>query len=90
MRRGDVNADARVDISDGIRTFMYLFLGAPAPSCLDTADTNDSGRVDISDGLLILNDFFGPGTRISAPGPFDCGPDPTPDELGCASHPPCE
>jgi hypothetical protein len=92
LRRGDVNSDARVDISDAIRAFMYLFLGAAEPSCLDTADTNDSGQVDISDGIVILNDFFLPGqlTAISAPGPFDCGPDPTADGLRCRTYPPCE
>lgn len=90
LRRGDVNSDARVDISDAIRTFMYLFLGAAEPTCLDTADTDDSGQVDISDGFTILHDFFRPGTGIPDPGPFDCGPDPTTDGLGCLSYPPCE
>ena len=88
--RGDANSDEKVDISDAIRTFMFLFLGASAPRCLDTADANDDGLVDISDGLHILNDFFREGTGIPDPGPFDCGIDPTPDAIGCAAYPICE
>ena len=61
-----------------------------AASNLDTADTNDTGALDLTEGIVILNDFFRPGTGSSAPGPFACGPDPTPDQLGCAGYPPCE
>jgi hypothetical protein len=89
FRRGDANADGRVDISDAIRTFMYLFLGAPPPRCLDAADSNDDGAIDISDGVTTLNDFFIPGTAISDPGPFACGVDPTGDPLACGSYDAC-
>jgi len=89
FRRGDVNADARVDISDAIRMFMYLFLGAAEPPCLDALDSNDDSDVDLSDGIHILNDFFREGTGIPAPGPFDCGPDPTVDRLGCRAYDAC-
>lgn len=88
--RGDANTDGRVDISDAVRIVMYLFLGATEPSCADTADTNDSGGVDLTDCLVILNDFFRPGTGIPAPGPFECGSDPTVDGLNCESYPPCD
>jgi hypothetical protein len=90
FRRGDSNADGKVDISDAVRIFMHLFLGAAEPACLDSADTNDDGWVDISDGILILKDFFRPGTAISAPGPLDCGIDPTGDGLGCAGYSACD
>ena len=86
FRRGDANSDGKVDISDAIRTFMFLFLGASAPRCLDTSDANDDGSVDISDGLHILNDFFREGTGIPDPGPFGCGIDPTYDGLGCETY----
>ncbi|MBI4607038.1 MAG: VCBS repeat-containing protein [Planctomycetes bacterium] len=89
FRRGDVNSDGTVDISDPIRTFMYLFLGASEPRCLDAADSNDDGRADISDGIHTLNDFFREGTGIPAPGPFECGPDPTPDGVPCATQDGC-
>ncbi|MBI4606314.1 MAG: VCBS repeat-containing protein [Planctomycetes bacterium] len=88
--RGDANSDFQVDISDAIRTFMYLFLGAKEPGCLDAADTTDDGRVDISDGIAILLDFFRPGTGIPDPGPFYCGEDPSPDALACRRYPFCE
>jgi hypothetical protein len=90
FRRGDSNADGKVDISDAVRIFMHLFLGAAEPACLDSADTNDDGWVDISDGILILKDFFRPGTAISAPGPLDCGVDPTGDALSCAGYSVCD
>jgi hypothetical protein len=90
FRRGDANADGTVDISDGIRAAMYLFLGAPAPPCLDAADATDDGAIDISDAIRILMDFFIPeDSGIPAPGPFACGPDPTPDAIGCDAPPEC-
>ena len=87
--RGDANSDGKVDISDAIRGFMFLFLGASAPLCLDTFDANDDGGIDITDGIHILNDFFREGTGIPAPGPFECGMDPTPDRLSCREYPHC-
>jgi hypothetical protein len=82
--RGDTNADGTVDISDPIRTLMYLFLGADEPSCLDAADAFDDGEINIVDAILTLLDFFRDGTAITAPGPFECGADPTEDALGCS------
>ncbi len=90
FRRGDSNGDGRVDISDAIRTVMFLFLGAAEPPCLDAADATDDGAIDLSDGIAILNDFFRPGTGISAPGPFSCGADPSADRLLCADYVLCE
>ncbi|MEM7263509.1 MAG: hypothetical protein AAF488_16090 [Planctomycetota bacterium] len=89
FRRGDVNTDARVDISDPIRTFMFLFLGADPPNCLDAADANDDGAVDLSDGILVLLDFFRSDTAIPSPGPANCGPDGTPDRLNCDAYDVC-
>jgi hypothetical protein len=89
FHRGDANASGRVDISDAIRIFMTLFQGAEPFPCADAADATDDGRVDISDGLRILLDFFIPGTAIPTPGPFVCGPDPTPDGLPCGEETPC-
>src|SRR5690606_8792559 len=50
-RRGDSNADARVDLSDGIATLGYLFLGTGEPPCLSASDANDSGAVDLADAV---------------------------------------
>jgi hypothetical protein len=86
--RGDANRDSKVDISDGVAIFGFLFLGQPNPGCDDAMDANDSGRVDISDGIYDLSFLFTGGTRPLAPFP-DCGGDPTPDDIGCDSYPNC-
>ncbi|MEC9352449.1 MAG: hypothetical protein VYD81_03960, partial [Planctomycetota bacterium] len=87
--RGDSNADARVDLSDAIFSLRYLFQGGDAPPCLDALDSNDSGIIDISDPAHILRHLFQGAAAPPAPG-MECGEDPTDDQLGCASFPPCE
>jgi len=87
--RGDSNGDGRVNISDGIRTFMYLFQGAASPRCIDALDANDDAAVDMTDGIHTFNDFFISGTAIPEPGPFSCGLDPTQDGLWCEEYDPC-
>jgi hypothetical protein len=89
FRRGDSNGDTRVDISDPIRLLNFLFLDAAELGCLDSVDVNDDGRADITDAIFLLEDLFAPYVEslIPAPGPFDCGLDPTTDDLGCASGP---
>ena len=67
---GDFNQDARVDISDSIGLFGYLFLGQVAPGCPGGMDSNGDGRVDISDGITALAYLF-QGGRPHALGP-DC------------------
>lgn len=82
--RGDSNHDGKTDISDAIATLQALFSGGVVIACLSAADVNDSGRVDISDPTALLNYLFQGGSP--PPPPFDsCGPDPTPDALGCQS-----
>ena len=68
---------------------------------MDAADTDDSGSVDVSDPLNNLRFQFLGEFEIPAPGPFNCGSDPTadsdrsdpadgiPDDLGCASYTKC-
>ncbi len=80
--RGDSNQDAKIDISDGIATLGWLFLGQAQPRCLDAADVNDSGEIDIADGVYTFNFLFGGGPPPRAPYPvFEA--DPTEDNLGC-------
>jgi hypothetical protein len=86
--RGNSNSDIRVDISDGIYSFSFLFLGGPAPRCFDAADANDDGRFDISDGIYTLNNLFSGGPEIPDPGTMACGPDPTADTLTPCDYPP--
>jgi hypothetical protein len=83
FRRGAVNDDAEIDISDPFSLLLYLFQTAPEPSCLEAADATDDGIVNLADALYVLNYLFLGGPAL--PLPFvDCGLDPTPDTLGCA------
>lgn len=86
--RGRANGDATVDLSDMVFVLTYLFLGGSAPGCIDAADTNDDGGVDIGDPIFGLAALFLGGTAIPVPSEA-CGPDPTQDDLGCASSPDC-
>ncbi len=80
--RGDVNADATVDISDPIAIIMFLFLSSSEPPCLDSADGNDDGRIDVADPIMLLAYLFQGSNPPPAPFPAP-GPDPTPDPLCC-------
>jgi len=81
--RGDANSDSRVDVSDALHVFSYLFLGGPDPACPDAADADDSGKLDLTDGVVVLGQLF-LGGQISEPYPL-VGTDGTADDLGpCA------
>lgn len=56
--RGDSNMDRSLDISDGINTLNYLFLGGGNGQCPDAMDINDSGDVDLSDAVKTFNILF--------------------------------
>src|ERR1041384_5068 len=59
FRRGDVNEDGLVDLSDPLRTLSFLFAGTPpALDCEKAADTNDDGRLDINDPVFLLGYLF--------------------------------
>ena len=79
FRRGDSNTDGKVDMSDAVRTLMFLFAGGVALPCLDAGDSNDDGKLDLSDGIYTLNFLFAGGSAIPAPGPNECGLDSTAD-----------
>ena len=86
MLRGDSNHDLDIDISDGIATLGFLFLGSASPPCLDAADINDSGEIDIADGIFTFNFLFQGGPPPAAPYPtFEL--DPTEDTLSCLGPP---
>ncbi len=85
FRRGDSNADSRIDLSDAIHMLMGLFMGGEQPSCQDASDFNDDGALDISDPLATLGYLFTNGSAPAAPGE-QCGSDLTPDALGCTSN----
>jgi hypothetical protein len=89
FRRGYVNIDGRLDISDGIVMLGYLFLGGTWPECMDAADVNDDNRADLSDAISLFNYLFGGG--LAPRTPFEiCGPDPTPSTLGCVKSTQCQ
>jgi len=89
--RGDSNSSGSIDLTDGIVTLNFLFVGGSVPACLDAADTDDNGAVVISDAVITFSYLFqgGPAPRDPAPSgssypPGDCGPDPTDDDpLDC-------
>jgi hypothetical protein len=83
--RGDADANGRVELSDAIVVLSYLFQGSGPPACLDGADANDSGSVEISDAVFAVRFLFLGGASPHAPGPFEAGPDPTPDALDCSA-----
>jgi hypothetical protein len=88
FRRGDANADGRVDAADGERILAFVQgegLGRRLP-CADAADANDDGRVDAEDALLVLAYADGGDAMPAPPGPHACGPDATRDTLECASY----
>ncbi len=80
--RGDSNEDGSLDVSDAQNTISYLFLGGPAPFCLDAADTDDNGRLDVTDPISLLQVLFLGTGSIPPPGGAP-GKDPTPDSLEC-------
>jgi hypothetical protein len=87
FRRGAVCGEATLDLSDAIRLLGYLFLGDAEPPCLDAADADDSGSLEITDAVRVLGYLFLGAAAPPDPGPTTCGPDPTADELECATPP---
>jgi hypothetical protein len=86
FKRGDANNDGNTDLSDGVATLGFLFLGRTAPVCGDAADANDSGNLDLADAIYTFNFLFLGGAPI--PAPFGtCGLDPTDEDgLDCATQ----
>ena len=80
FRRGDVDGNGTVELTDAVFILGYLFQGQGAPGCLETADSDDNGQVDISDAIRLLGWLFLGGEPLSAPGSEECGRDPTPGD----------
>ncbi len=91
FRRGDPNEDARIDISDAVFIFNYLFLGTQGPGCMKSADANGDGRLDISDPSFILNFLFYGSSAPPDPGPPPqaCSEGPAEETLGCGDYGGC-
>jgi sugar lactone lactonase YvrE len=83
--RGNLNGDAKFDLSDPVALLGYLFLGTAEPACLDAADVDDNGILGLTDSIYSLNFLFIGGPAPLAPFPV-CGQDPTAsDDLTCDS-----
>ncbi|MGE3166190.1 MAG: FG-GAP-like repeat-containing protein [Planctomycetota bacterium] len=81
LRRGDANADGTVDVADAPILLGFLF-GSGVLLCLDGADVDDDSSVAITDVIFLLSYLFVSGSAAPpAPGPMNCGPDPTLDSL---------
>jgi hypothetical protein len=82
-----------VDLSDSLAILRSLFLGDPAPGCLDAADADGDGRLSVADAISLLLHLFQGGPPPAPPGPADCGRDPHPPEsprrLGCEAYESC-
>lgn len=92
FRRGDVNADAKFNVTDIVNLLGALFLGQPdLIVCQDASDVDDDGRVNNTDVVYSISYQFLAGVAPPPPGDLACGPDPTDDaaqtDLGCAT--PC-
>ncbi len=75
FRRGFINPDKSLDISDVIFLFAHLYTGGDPPGCMAAADVNGDSRVDLSDGIWFLRWNFLGGPP--PPEPFlTCGLDP--------------
>jgi len=87
FKRGDVNTDGNVDLSDGIAILDSLFTGQAHLNCADAADANQSGSVDVSDAAYLFGFLFLGG--LAPPPPFPlCGTSDG-NDVGCESYPPC-
>jgi hypothetical protein len=64
--RADANGDRDIDISDGVKTLLYLFLGAES-SCPASMDVNGDGMLDVADPVGLFHYLF-MGTAGPAPG----------------------
>ena len=88
FRRGEVNGDGKVDISDAVVTLVYLFAGGQNLPCVKAADIDDGGTVNISDPIQLLGYLFLSGQPPAEPRE-QCGPDATADSLDCAGPGAC-
>jgi hypothetical protein len=77
FRRGDTDADGRIDLSDALVVLGYLYLGAGEPACREAGDTDSDGMIELDDPIFLLRHLFlGDQTPIPFPGPGECGPTP--------------
>jgi len=89
FKRGDVEPDGKLNLTDAIVVLNYLFLAGPPPACLDAADVDDTGVLNLTDPIYLLNYLFLAGPGPKPPGPNTCGPDETAAIPPDPPFPPC-
>jgi len=93
FQRGDVNDSGVLEVTDAIIFLTWMFLGGPAPGCMDAADADNNGTLGLSDGINILTFLFGGGDALPEDGLLGngCAPDPEGDDDGllCESYTNC-
>ena len=87
--RGDTNRDGIVDIADPVFELFHLFVGTVQMGCLATGDTNADRLIDVSDAVYGLEFLFLGKAPPPAPGPHECGVDPTDRWLPCEEYDLC-
>ena len=72
--RGDTNADAQLNIADGVWLLNDLFQGGPSTIglCFAANDVNSDGSIDAADAVYVFNYQFLNGPPPAAPSP-GCG-----------------
>ncbi|MBI4602697.1 MAG: CotH kinase family protein [Planctomycetes bacterium] len=75
FRRGDIDADGKVSITDAIVLLRHLFLGGPEPGCLASGDSDADGQLGLTDAVRILDYLFRDSAlAFPPPGPKECAP----------------
>jgi hypothetical protein len=80
--RGEANGDGKLDLSDAVFIFGFLFLGTVEPGCREALDANDDGAIDLSDAIGILGHLF-LGSPPTLPGMGVCEPLEASATFGC-------
>ena len=90
FRRGEVDEDVGLNLSDPIRLASWLFLDGEPASCERAADVNGDDVLDVSDTVYLLNFLFLGGAEPVSPGPYRCGLEVRPSPLTCEGGGYCE
>ena len=89
FRRGDTDTNGRMELTDAIGIFNFLFITGIPPLCFDAADADDNNAIELTDGIRILNVLFLGFGVIPEPGFLNCGPDPSEDDFAACTYEGC-
>ena len=90
FRRGDVNSDSTLNITDPINSLEFQFHGSFVPVCMDALDFNDDGAIEITDPIAELEFLFGGAATPPPPFGAECAEDPSGDALTCGAFSGCK